>query len=221
MIKKALKIILKVVGGFLLLLLIIALVTYLFVNEPKPSGVSGDRAEKLADEMFAALNKPAYDTLKYVEFVFKGIHRYKWNKRNNQVFVSWGENEVFLDLNLNAGSYNEIETTAYEYFINDSFWLVAPFKVRDDGVIRFTLDVEKGRGLLVTYTSGGITPGDSYLWIIDENGFPKAWKLWTSNVPVGGLEFSWEKWEELGNVYFSTLHKNSVLDLDISALVVR
>jgi len=221
MIKKVLKIVLKAVGGLLLLLLIAGFAAYLFMNEPKPSGVSGVRAEKLADEMLAALNKPAYDTLSYVEFTFMGMHSYKWDKKNNQVVVSWGENEVFLDLNLSTKSYNEIETTAYKYFINDSFWLTAPFKVRDDGVIRASLDVEKGRGLFVIYTSGGLTPGDSYLWIIDENGFPIAWKLWTSNIPVGGLAFSWEKWEELGNVYFSTSHKSLILDLHMSELVVR
>ena len=221
MIKKALKILLKAVVGLLLLILIISLVTYLFINEPKPNGVSGDRAEQLADKMLAALNKPAYDTLAYLEFTFKGIHHYRWDKKNNRVLVSWGKNEVLLDLNLKPESYDEVETTAYKYFINDSFWLVAPFKVRDDGALRFTFDVEEGRGLLVTYTAGGVTPGDSYLWIIDDNGFPQAWKLWTSIVPIGGVEFSWEKWERLGSVHFSTLHKNSVLDLDISELAVR
>ena len=134
--------------------------------------------------------------------------------------VKWGENDVFLDLNRPTEDYSTLEYQAYKYFINDSFWLVAPFKVRDAGVTRSTVSLEDGRGLLVSYSMGGVTPGDSYLWILDDNGFPKAWKLWTSNVPIGGLSFGWGGWVEKEGVWFSTFHPSAILDLEITNLEV-
>ncbi len=42
--------------------------------------------------------------------------------------------------------------------------------------------------LLVTYTSGGTTPGDSYLWHLDASGKPESYQMWVSILPIGGLE---------------------------------
>lgn len=210
----------KFLIGLFLVLVIIGFLTYLFINEPVPEGTNGVEAEELADEMLSSLNKEAFDTLKYIGFTFREKNSYQWDLENNTVTVEWDEQSIFLDLNRGKESFNLLEYKAYKFFINDTFWLIAPFKVRDDGVIRSTVDLSVGRGLLVTYTSGGETPGDSYLWIIDEKGFPVAWKLWTSNVPIGGLKFTWEGWTN-HDAWFSTLHKSSILEIPITNLEVR
>jgi hypothetical protein len=208
--------------AFLLLGLIGLLVlAYVIVDKPLPSGTLGQDAEMLTDEMLTALNKPAFDTLNYIEFTFRNSNSYEWDRANNNVTVKWEEKEVFLDLNKPLDSYNLLELKAYQLFINDSFWLIAPFKVRDSGVIRSVIDVENGRGLLVTYSSGGLTPGDSYLWIINEKGFPIAWKLWTSNIPIGGLELSWDGWVNMNNVWFSTFHEGKITTVPVEVHLAR
>lgn len=214
------KAIVKFLGYAMITLVIIGVLAYLFIDESVPNGTQGQEAEQLADEMLGALNKPGFDTLKSIKFTYPGGHSYEWNKAENKVRVQWEGNDVFLDLNHPTNEFSTLEYQGYEYFINDSFWLVAPFKVRDKGVVRSTVKVEGGRGLLVTYTSGGVTPGDSYLWIIGEKGFPKAWKLWTSNVPIGGLELKWGGWVEKQDVWFSTFHPSKVIDLEITGLEV-
>ncbi|MBT8393715.1 MAG: hypothetical protein KJN66_02585, partial [Bacteroidia bacterium] len=109
---------------------------------------------------------------------------------------------------------------ATSYFNNDSFWLVAPYKVFDEGTERRLVTSDTGEeSLLVTYTSGGSTPGDSYLWILDQNHRPKSFKMWTSILPIDGLEASWEKWvvtESGANL--STFHKLLFLGIDINDL---
>lgn len=205
---------------FVLLLFAIGAIFYVVIDKPLPDGTLGSDAEKLADEMLAALNKPGYDTLEYLEFTFRD-HHHAWNRGNNTVTVSWEDQKVYLELSRSVDAFNLLELQAYEYFINDSFWMVAPFKVRDEGVIRSTVEVDGGRGLLITYSSGGLTPGDSYLWIIDEHGFPKAWRLWTSNIPVGGLEISWEGWVNMDDVWFSTLHESKFATIPVSMISVR
>ncbi len=208
--------------GFLLLgLLAIAISIYVIIDKPLPNGVLGQDAEKLADEILAAVNKPAFDSLSYIEFTFRNTNNYKWDRANNSVVVRWTEEEVYLDLNRSMDTYNLLEVKAYQKFINDSFWLIAPFKIRDEGVIRSTVTVENGRGLLVTYSSGGLTPGDSYLWIIGEDGRPKAWKLWTSNIPIGGMELSWSGWVQLNEVWFSTVHDGKMTTVPVEVHSVR
>ena len=83
--------------------------------------------------------------------------------------------------------------TAIDFFNNDSFWLAAPFKAFDPGTERSIVNLKDGRkGLMVTYTSGGTTPGDTYVWILDENDRPTAIKMWVQILPLGGMEFTWE-----------------------------
>lgn len=203
------------------ILLLLGAVGVFFINEPLPVGVEGEKAEMLTDRMFEALNKKAFDSIRYIEFSFRGVHTHQWNRAEKTVIVMWDDQKVKLDLTQGTGQYSDLERIAYEYFINDSFWLVAPFKARDEGVRRSYVELEESSqsGLLVSYTSGGVTPGDSYLWMLDDQGFPVAWKLWTSNVPIGGLTFTWEDWSDQG-AKFSTFHKSKILELEISNLRV-
>jgi hypothetical protein len=49
----------------------------------------------------------------------------------------------------------------------------------DEGTTRSLVKNEdKTNGLLVSYASGGVTPGDAYLWKLDANGLPQSYKMW-------------------------------------------
>ena len=198
--------------GILLLLGIIAFgVVYYLYNEPLPTGESGPEADALANRMLDALNYNNYKNTAILEWSFRGgSHSYQWNKQKNEVSVSWDDYTVALDL-INTGSsiayqdgerlnYEESQsliTDAQSYFNNDSFWLVAPFKVFDSGTERKLIQLEDGsEGLLVTYTKGGDTPGDTYLWILERSGIPKSFKLWVQILPIGGLEATWDGWSK-------------------------
>jgi len=126
--------------------------------------------------MLKSLNSEAYEKTRFLEWSFAGgSHQYKWDKKLGNVEVGWGENKIMLNLNDNSKSKvlsaetkitesatNELIETALAYFNNDSFWLVAPFKVFDKGVERKQVILENGtKCLLVTYVEGGTTPGDS------------------------------------------------------------
>ena len=100
---------------------------------------------------------------------------------------------------------------ALEYFYNDSFWLVAPYKVMDEGVIRSLVQTEEGKALMVTHTTGGATPGDTYLWYLDEKNFPAKYQMWVSIIPVGGLEFTWTDWKRFdGGVWLPQNHEGFI-----------
>jgi len=84
-------------------------------------------------------------------------------------------------------------------WINDSFWLNPVAKLFDPGTQRRLVALPGDEeGLLITYRSGGATPGDSYLWLVGADDLPHAWRMWVSILPLGGIKASWEDWLTLG-----------------------
>jgi hypothetical protein len=181
---------------------------YFKYNEDLPLGFQGKEADALAYKMLNSLDFEVYKNTNTIEWTFKKRHHYKWDKTNNVCEVYWKNYKVILNLNhINDSSVyihnfkntsdiaQELTDKALQYFNNDSFWLVAPYKVFDPGVERRLVKTKDNKdALLVTYTSGGSTPGDSYLWLLDKNYKPKAFKMWTSILPIDGLEVSWSDW---------------------------
>ncbi len=212
-------------------LFLLGLISYFILDEPLPEGESGKEAEQIADKMLNALNKDAWDSTEYIAWTFPGNHEYQWFKSKDSVIVKWDDFTVHLNTQTAKGIVKseealeqkdslEIIDKAYRFFINDSFWLIAPFKVRDPGTSRKMVKHNGKDALLVTYSSGGVTPGDSYLWILDDDYRPKAWKLWVEIIPIGGIEFSWEAWENANGALISTVHKGP-LQIDIQNLSAK
>ena len=57
--------------------------------------------------------------------------------------------------------------------------------------------MEEGtHGLMIEYKSGGVTPGDSYLWILDDSYQPTGYKMWTQILPVQGMYVDWNDWRD-------------------------
>jgi len=219
---------------FIIASILTGAIAFFIADEPLPQGSAGDEAEVLTDKMLTAVNADAWDKISYISWTFRGDHKYVWDKKRHCARIEWSDVVVLLNLNTKEGSVWQTGQPlagdalkvalgqAYEYWCNDSFWLNPVVKVRDPGTNRQIVDLDDGtQGLLVTYTSGGVTPGDSYLWTFSENGFPKAWKMWVDIAPIGGLEFSWEGWKQLpGGAWVSTLHQGAVFDIPVEGIVV-
>ncbi|MDB4496349.1 hypothetical protein OAV61_04205 [Flavobacteriaceae bacterium] len=213
--KKILKII-----GLLITVTILATVLYCFAkNESLPSGTPGKEAEELAEKMMSAINKRAFDHTEILEWSFKGKHHYVWKKQQGLVDVSWDSISVTVNLNdysKSIGTSSELIETAINFFNNDSFWLIAPYKVFDDGVERSIVKVNNKDALLIKYTSGGTTPGDSYLWILDENYVPVSFKMWTQIIPIGGVSATWNDFITSGSgIKLPTSHTLSLFGIKI------
>ncbi len=222
----------KILGKFILVVLAILglLFAFLYIkyNEPLPKGVVGTEADALATKMLTAVNHEEYKKTRYLSWTFRGGHHYVWDKDQHKVDVSWSDTKVALNLkqpktstvtiNDQQVKANEASTyieKALSYFNNDSFWLVAPHKVFDEGVTRSIVTQENNeKALLVTYTNGGTTPGDSYLWILDEKGFPKGYQMWVSIIPIGGLYASWDQWKTMeSGVSLPSMHTLLIMDI--------
>lgn len=196
----------------ILTLLLIPVIAGMILHQARPELIPSPEADQLAEKMLMAVDKPAWDTTHWVQWTFAGRNTFVWDRQSNLVQVEWGEGKKALidpskktgiafvqDKQVQGQEQEKMVKTALNFFYNDSFWFLAPTKVFDPGTQRGLVDLsdEKGQGLLVRYSSGGATPGDAYLWILDENGLPKAYKMWVGILPVGGIKASWEDWQTL------------------------
>ncbi len=204
--KKLLKILVFFIGGFFAIILLTFITLYISLNTKLPQGISGNEADAFATRMLEALDYDKYKNTRYLSWSFAS-HHYVWDRNIEIVTVSWDDYKVVLNLKNSIASEvsknnkpidinnKMVIQKALDYFNNDSFWLIAPYKIFDTGVQRSLVTLENGdEALLVQYTKGGSTPGDAYLWKVDKNYRPKSYKMWVSILPIKGLEATWSKW---------------------------
>jgi len=227
--KKILKWILIV---FLVLLVGLFIATKV-MSKSLPTGKTGPAADTLAAKILDRIDKQAWDSLPYISWTFfGGTNHYVWDKVNNKASVSWSGYDVILDLDdyynnsiaksedgaiLSGDARNAAIQTAWMLWCNDSFWLYAPYKLNDKGVTRSVITEDDKEGLLVTYESGGTTPGDSYLWWVDETGLPTSYDMWTSIIPIKGINATWTNWKELpGGAMIAQSHKLGPIEMSLT-----
>lgn len=189
--------------------------------ERRPSGTPGAEADALARDMMEAVNVGAWQRTGAVRWTFRGDREHLWDRQRGLARVQWGEVEALVDLTTRDGVAYEsgrrvageradkLIARAFAHWTNDSFWLNPVAKLFDPGTERRLVRLGDGSvALLVEYTSGGLTPGDAYLWLPGADGLPAAWKMWTSSLPKGGVRATWEGWVVLATgARVATRHK--------------
>jgi hypothetical protein len=97
---------------------------------------------------------------------------------------------------------------AYAWWASDSYWLLAPFKLRDPGV-RLDYDGTESEGehhwdvIRVSFDRVGPTPGDRYWLYLDrETGLLERWAFVREDVPPGSqpIPYDWTDWRRFGGI---------------------
>jgi len=123
------------------------------------------------------------------------------------------QGEVYLDgEKMSADSTTEkYIDLAYSRYINDTYWLLMPFKLTDPGV---NLDYEGKKEInglqcdiiKMTFDQVGLTPGDTYWVYVDEKeNLVRRWEYhlqgWDSDRKRSGSD--WSGWTNLGELTLS------------------
>ncbi len=223
--------IVRILGYVALALLVIAGLLFGAMRAaslPVPAGQTGPAADELAHKIERAVRLDAWHATGAVRFNFMGRNHHLWDKQHNRHRVAWGKHEAVIDLGTRRGcaktdgalqsgaEKQRLLDKAYALWVNDSFWLNPLGKFFDPGVIRKLVKTpDYGDALLITFTANGLTPGDSYLWLLDTQGRPVAWRMWTK-IPIGGAFTSWDGWQKLStNAFVATRHKMLGLTFDV------
>lgn len=183
---------------------------WLAFNKKLPVGTPGPEAETMTRKMFEAVNKAAWDSTAWIKFSYAGRHDLVWDKANGRASVVWGGKKVIINTTDQSGTAYQngvmvegdaaktILAEGWKWFYNDTYWVIAPFKAADAGTERSIVVLDSGKkGLKVQYSTGGVTPGDSYVWELDDSGLPTQFHMWVSILPIGGITGTWENWTTL------------------------
>jgi hypothetical protein len=173
-------------------------------NPPAPGfnqQASDPKAIAVADEVMQAMGgRPAWDATRYLRWTFFGRRHLIWDRHAQRVRI-----EVPADSLVYLFSYAEqpqartfkggVEFTAPDsvlkyteqarrIWINDSYWLVMPFKLKDSGVtLRYLGEDKIGTdGVVVcdllelTFDQVGVTPQNKYhVWVEKNEHLVRQW----------------------------------------------
>jgi len=215
-------------GAALVALVVLAVAAPAADNPPAPgfdAAGSDARAIQVADRSMEAMGgRPAWDAVRVIGWtIFKRTH--VWDKWTGDYRLEADTTLVIMNVNTKQGRVWEkgVEVTeptrrdpildeARSIWINDSYWLVMPYKLKDSGVtLRYhgELATEDGRPADVvelTFRDVGDTPQNKYLVSVDrETGLVSQWSFFeTANDAEPRLTRPWNGWTSFGAVKLST-----------------
>ena len=191
-----------------------------------PAGKAGIQAEALKERMVQAAGFRQWQKTAAVSFRFSKKHDIFWDKGRGLVEVKWGDNQVQFEKkslkgiafveNKKAMNQGELIKKAYSYFVNDTFWLNPAYHLNSPGAMAYLVSANQ---LLVKYKSGGVTPGDSYLFTLDSQNRIDKMKMWVSIIPIKGIEADFQDYVKTATgVEIATSHKAYFLNIRLDDL---
>lgn len=150
------------------------------------------------------------------------------DRGNNHYERSWQwrpkQNEVTYIKDTDTVSFNRmsLDSINMQYdsaFINDKFWLLAPFNLMWDKGLSFS-ETKKTKApisgvdsnlLTITYDDkGGYTPGDAYDLYYDNDFMIKEWVFRKGNDTIPSMTNTWEDYKDYNGIKIATMHKDSL-----------
>lgn len=188
---------------------------------------SDARAVQIADEVMAAMGgRKAWDNTHLISWNFFGARQLIWDKWTGNVRVDNLKNDqtVLLNVNNDKGrvfrngaeviepdSVAKYVKQAKAAWINDSYWLVMPFKLKDSGLTikhigeEDTQDGKPADVLQLTFKGVGVTPDNKYkVWVDKASHLVWQWAYYpkfTDEKP--GFTLPWTDYTKHGNILLS------------------
>jgi len=137
---------------------------------------------------------------------------WRWNTKSGEVVLVSGLDTITY----NRKQVDSASLKADTAFINDKFWLLAPFQlVWDSGTtisesIKEASPINKTQlnKITITYTNnGGYTPGDAYDFYFGDDYIIKEWVFRKGNSKEPSLTTTWEDYKNYGGLQIATTHK--------------
>jgi hypothetical protein len=192
-------------------------------------------ADSVLDRLTAALGgRQAWDNPHYIHFTFAGRRTHWWDKwtgrhrvegqtQDGKKYVvienvNTKEGTAWLDgQKLEGDKAQEMLKNAYGAWVNDTYWLIEPYKLRDPGVNlsyagEETIDGKTYDKLAVSFGQVGLTPGDRYwVYVNRSTGLVDRWAYILESMPKEGppTVWLWEGWQKYGNIMLAP-HRTQV-----------
>ena len=193
------------------------------------TGWCGDpKAEAIADAVIQASGGANWPKVKRIQFTFnvedKGKQvlsaQHKWDLVANTDEVTW--NGKTVTVKTDAPALDGDGKAAFQRWTNDTYWLLAPLKLRDRGtsVSMVTPPPEGFDVIQLAFDSVGLTPKDVYHFYVDrETHLVRRWVYIPS--PEKKISGTWEDYKETGGLKLATAHQFGEKRITISDLKVE
>ncbi len=164
---------------------------------------SDPKAIEIADAVMAASGgRATWDSTQYLSWTFFGARKHTWNKSTGDIVIDDMADSTKFVLNLNTMEgevtvkgkvLGELDSKAAylkrgkDKWINDSYWIFMPFKLKDSGVtLKYIGEGETSEGtkadiIQLTFDNIGVTPDNKYHVYVDkESSLVVQWDFFSS-----------------------------------------
>jgi len=191
---------------------------------------SDAQAIELADSVMEGLGgRAAWDQTRFVSWKFFGRRAHFWDRYTGDIRVEGVGREdekpylILMNLHSMEGrAWRDGEEVAGEElgellelgeaaWINDSYWMFMPYKLKDSGVtLRYlgARTMEDGRAaevLELTFRDVGRTPDNKYhVYVADDSGLVEQWDYYQEFADEEpGFKVPWHNWQRYGRILLS------------------
>jgi hypothetical protein len=105
-----------------------------------------------------------------------------------------------------AETLEKLLESAYAWWVNDSYWLLMPYKMRDAGVILTYAGLEAKDNrtwdkVLLTFEGVGLTPKDKYWVFVNRStGLVDRWEFVLKGADTPPVPYEWSGWQSYGQI---------------------
>ena len=203
-------------------------------NPPAPgfdAEGSAPQAIEIADRVMARMGgREAWDSTRHLTWNFFGLRRHAWDKHTGDIRIEGTDRETgepyLILMNLHhktgrawengeeitdPGALAEWLERGEAIWINDSYWMFMPYKLKDSGVtLGYAGDgtMEDGREadvLQLTFEGVGKTPENRYLvYVASDSGLVEQWDFYAQAEDAEpGFRLPWHNWQRYGGILLS------------------
>jgi len=191
---------------------------------------SDPRAVAVAQATLEAMGgQEAWDATRFVTWNFFGQRKHVWDKWTGDVRIEARTRDgasIVVLMNVNSrrgrawkdgaeaqavGDLPKLLEAGYAWWINDSYWLVMPYKLRDPGVVlksmgeRAMADGRMADCLELTFDGVGLTPENRYLvYVSHDSALIEQWDFFERAADEQpGFQIPWHGWTRHGRIMLS------------------
>ncbi|MEE2777570.1 MAG: hypothetical protein VYE73_12515 [Acidobacteriota bacterium] len=194
-------------------------------NEAGSDAVAMEMADRVMESMGG---RAAWDSTRYLAWRFfyppPDGRTHIWDKETGQVRYEHGDQLTLVNIHTREGSswvagepIEDPEKLAkalqqgYEAWVNDSYWLLMPYKLKDSGVTLTYIsegETEDGQAadiVQMTFADVGVTPQNKYhVWISKDRSMVEQWAYYP-NATDEEPQFvtPWTDWSRHGEIQLS------------------
>lgn len=202
---------------------------FIAYNNPPAEGFNQEGSDLLATlladkTMLAMGGREAWDNTRYIKWNFFGRRIHLWDKWTGDVRIEAPQDSIIILMNINTREGqvqrgNQVITDSldaylkqgYGWWVNDSYWLVMPFKLKDSGVtLKYlyedtTLTGAQADVVSLSFEEVGLTPQNVYqVWIDADTKLVTQWAYYpdsTANEPR--FVTPWAAYDTVGQILLS------------------